>query len=537
MAPSLVPSFTDPVLTDLTGSWEYVKKIRADVTLGDTSFSVISHSINVGSAHNLLSKQFCAQLLQLHSQLNFTHIRILELVSNSFIPMVLPDYDYYFQNVDRILSFLFEHGLAPWIELSRLPQLSTISGVTNHFFHTPRDSRYYKLFTRFLSHVAGHWPSNWTRKWRFELWFSPADQWEAYFQDFEKLQQLIQKYLPGASFGGPGCSSLQDGHDQETGILPFIQGFQQHNLFPDFFSLCLSYEIPGIMDRASLTHSAEDNSKTRISLHPDPDYLKKAVVFANQTLQELLPHTPLYISEWTSGSILDLPVSSSRYQAAFICRSLLQLGPWCEDAAYWLLSDVPHSRGMLHPQEFYYFGQGLFNREGIPTAACFAYELFHRLNGRIIYQEEHCLITRADQNHYQVLGFHYAHFSAASCFPENETMAFEQVNNFFQESSPLALSIELEHLLPGTYLISRTLINHEQGSILDIIIGEFNHSNLDRIEFLKNIKSPSQEELRYRLSSCIPQERRVFLQSQGKLTLETTLSAHDICLWDIRRQV
>ena len=69
------------------------------------------------------------------------------------------------------------------------------------------------------------------------------------------------------------------------------------------------------------------------------------------------------------------------------------------------------------------------------------------------------------------------------------------------------------------------------------MIGEFEHSNLDRIDFLKKTKSPSPEELQYRMQTSSPEVRRVFLKSDGRIQLETNLASHDVCFWDIRKQV
>ena len=499
------------------------QKIGADVSAGDIQLKNISSAINIGAAQNLLSDLFRKQLLELNNDMHFTHLRIQEMISNSFIPMVLPNYNYYFQKVDTSLSFLFEHNLAPWIELAKMPLTHEYSNGDSSFYYIRRDKRYLNLLTCFLSHVAGHWPHSWTKKWRFEIWMSPRDTTSEYMQDFHTIQNLISSYLPGAGIGGPGFNS----YTSACSLDEILQAFHTEAIRPDFFSIYLNYHI-----------TADGTGKdTPDQISSDPAYIEKTAALTANALQKLLPGTPLVVSEWTSADISNLPVANSRYQAAFIARTLLHITPYCDAAAYWLLSDVPHTSGILNPPEFYYFGQSLFNREGLPTASYFAYKMFHRLSGTIITQGENYCVTRNNRTHYQVLAFNYVHFAPSGEIPNQEALAFDQVYGLFQDVPDHQIIVTLHNLEPGVYLISRVLINLKHGSILDIIIGEFNHSNLDHIEFLQKTKSPSQNELLYRSSSCIPEERRVFLKSDETLTLETEFAAHDVCLWDIRKQV
>ena len=532
----------------ITASAALLQKIEVSASDGTAQIKNISTAINVGAAENLLRDRFRRMLLALHEEIHFTHIRMQEFISTGFIPMVLPNYAYYFQKADAVLSFLSGCGLAPWIELARMPiRPDSSSDSETTLFYVRRDKRFFDLLGSFLKHVSGRWPGSWTRKWRFELWMSPRDTVSVYIRDFQAVKKLINEYLPGASVGGPGLKPVLSSSEQHKKpdssqnhpmLNDILDAFQKAGVRPDFFSVYLNYSTEEELPHSNPAVSREtENAKSTGGISPDPAYIEKTAASTAEVLHRLLPGTPLSVSEWCSADIRNLPVAASRYQAAFIGRTLLHIAPYCDTAAYWLLSDEPHSSGMLRPPEFYSFGQGLLNREGLPTAAYFAYVLFRRLTGTIISQGENYCITRSNSTHCQIFAFHYTHFAPFVHIENAGDFAFDRVYDLFTESPEHAIRFTLHGLEPGIYLISRIFINLQRGSILDIMIGEYSHSNLGRIDFLQKTKSPSREELLFRSSACIPEERRVFLKSDGTLTLESDFSAHDVCLWDIRRQV
>ncbi|MCI5760234.1 MAG: helix-turn-helix domain-containing protein [Bilifractor sp.] len=528
---SLPPSFSGSAQSDrqklLQGLMRQSVLAQADEDQG--SFRHISSVINIGSAANLLSSRFRGQVIQLNSEMHFTHLRILELVSSSFIPMLLPDYSYYFQNVDTVMNFLFENHLAPWIELSRLPlERRPITSEDSSFYAVRRNRRFMNLLERFLQHIAGHWPEGWTGSWRFELWMSPTETIDEYMHDFREVERLLQTWLPGARLGGPGYNVCATPVSPEK----ILDAFARKNLKPDFFSIHLNDHVPA--------HTAKDPARQilpDLTIASDPSFPEQEAATLRHILKKYFPDTPLVVSEWSSAWIVGLPIADSRFQSSFIARTLLKLSTQTDLAAYWLLSDTAHAAATLNPPELYYFGQGLINREGLPTSAYFAYRLVQRLNGTILGHGDNYCITRCNPTHYQVLAFHYTHFTPSGEFPENNAFAFDRVYTFFAKEEALQISVTIQGLDPGIYLVNRILINEQHGSDLDIMIGEFEHSNLDRIDFLKKTKSPSPEELQYRMQTSSPEERRVFLKSDGSIQLETNLASHDVCFWDIRKQV
>jgi len=88
----------------------------------------VNRMINIGSVQNMLSEQFRTKLVGFASESGIRYIRIQGMLSGSFIPMVLPHYEYYFLSVDTVLTFLYANQLIPFIELTRLPVLASEAG-------------------------------------------------------------------------------------------------------------------------------------------------------------------------------------------------------------------------------------------------------------------------------------------------------------------------------------------------------------------------------------------------------------------------
>ena len=219
--------------------------------------------VNIGSVHNLLSESYRARLLDCCREQNISCVRLMELCSNSFVPMTLPDYDYYFQNLDIALSFLYKYSLTPLVELSRLPFcFPFLSEERKSFCYIHRNSRYFRLLRGILGHISHRFPRDWLAKWRFEFCMSPVDSERTYLQDLERIRNLIGTYLPGAQLGGPGydpCST-------PVSLPELLSALKESGMQLDFFSLYLNYH-----EKDSLSG---DTAAYRIS--KDPDHLKKS---------------------------------------------------------------------------------------------------------------------------------------------------------------------------------------------------------------------------------------------------------------------
>ena len=469
--------------------------------------------INIGRAQNLLSRKYQKNLLSVCWHFGFRYIRIQEVISNAFIPRCLPDYDYFFQNVNTAVSFLCQNDLIPIIELSkRYQQHYSLSSFPNAIL---RSDRFFRLFEGFLSYCQARWPADWLSKWQFELWFSPKDTPEKYAADVRRIRKLVDQYLPGAKVGGPGynpCLPLYPLPD-------FLTALHKEMVCLDFISISLNY-------------CTYENDILQIST--DKNLLKKRCQTIKEELHIHAPKIPLYVTEWTSAYIPELPVSQSRYQAAFICRSILELQDSCDLLGYWIFMDdiLAKTADVI---EFDYWNQGLLNTDFQKSPAFYAFEIMSERGSQIICKGPNYLITQKSTNHYQVIAFNYAHFDAAHTGMTEQQDTFHHIYDIFETVPEIHINLRLAGLAAGSYQVTRRLLNKYHGSYLDILIGEYTHSNIEQNEFLQYAKAPFGLQNRYRLRSCTPEERTIYVSVEHTLTLPSVLPAHCVCAWDIRR--
>lgn len=475
--------------------------------------------INIGSVKNLLMEDFRRQLLHAKQSLNLEYIRIQGLISSAFIPRVLPDFEYYFLDTENVLDFLYQHDFVPMIELSRLPfNYSQPSAIYTETSSIPRNRRFFELLESFLIQCSSEYSDSWTGKWMFELWKTPKETVSQYAADFCRIRGLLEKYLPGAVLGGPGFDSCQD--EKEFEII--LQALKDSHARPDFISAYFS-----------LLAKVDD---FQYIVSTDKDIFRKRAKNLHDLLAGCFPDIPFLITEWNSVFLPNIPVQYSCFQAAFICKAALEAAPYSEMLGYWIFSDTTSLQDPTKAETLYFWGQGLFNQDNIAMPSYYAFQLLNYLGRNLIRQGRDYCVTQNEPGHYQILSYHYAHFLATSLLKAEKEISFADTYKLFENTPPVQMCFELENLIPGTYRITRFLLDRANGSILDLWIGGFAVSNIDEIEYLMDIKLPVPEQLDYLQRSCLPEERTIFVKTEDTLVVESPLQAHNVCLWDIKLQ-
>ena len=453
----------------------------------------VNRMINADSVHNLLSDRFRLRLLRFCRDMHITCVRIKGLISSSFIPMILPHYEHYYQNVNTVLSFFFENGITPFIELSKLEmQFGEEAFIAPHYNYVARNERSFRLLESFLRHVTRRWPASWLNSWIFELSMLPRDSADSYAEYLSRVQKLIRTYIPGAAVGGPGYdSNLYRPHPEQI-----LRAYAQHNLHPDFFS-------------ASLHFLKKQDSDT-VGISSDPDYL----ISNCRKLRDLMTRSglnlPLYITEWSAAALPSLPVTASLYQSAFIAGTWSRLDSVCDLAGYSLFCDTERTENFYDPA-IYHFGCGLLGNNFMPYASYYAYALCASLGNEVLAEGSFYRFIRAEENHYQLLVFHYSHFRPYSD-PEITDVT-------------------------DLYHITRTSIDRDHGSFLDTLIGEYTHSNIGKVEFLQHTRMPSGVQKDYRTDSSLPQERSTYIRISDTMDIQLILEPHAVCLISLRRLI
>lgn len=469
--------------------------------------------INIGNANHLLSLKYQQALLDSCQRLGFRYIRMQELVSSAFIPRTLPDYAYRFQNVSTVLSFLYQNRLIPFVELSQRCQESR--SMLSAPASVLKNRRFFQLFESFLSYCASHWPASWLAEWKFEVWMPTNDTLESYAKNMLQIKALLQQYFKGAGFGGPGFDPCFSSYTLEQ----CLTVLSKENVQPDFISVHLNYFI-------------RDDKLLQIST--DKDLLQKRCGQYSRAIQKHFPGLPFYVTEWTSAYISDLPLSRSRYQAVFICKSILDLQDSCSLLGYQLFMEDTSIR-TSDTTKFDYWEQGLVNTDFIRSPAFYAFGMMRERGNRIISCGPDYLVTQKSPGHYYAAAFHYAHFNAAHTGITGEKYHFENIYDIFEAPADKNIRLELYGLSSGFYRVTRRFLDKFHGSYLDILIGEYTHSNISRDEFLQYAREPFDIQNSYCLKACIPEERTIYISVKDILSLSSVIPVHCICTWEIQK--
>ena len=507
---------------------EEASDVRLLSFAADTSHTSMWHHgcstlMNIGYASNLLRDVFCRDLLKAADRLGIRNLRILGLISNAFIPRVLPDYDYYFLDIDKILSFLQRSKFVPLIELTRLPCLYTRENTTGSVSYIPRDSRYLNLLDAFLNHIVHAYPVSWLASWEFEIWKMPRETAYAYVQSFKNIQKLIRKYIPDARIGGPGYDSSHPLSDLEV----LLREFQSQSVIPDFITAYFN-----LLSRVRTDYYMVSQEKSIFT---------ERASSIKELLRQYELSSDFYATEWTSLPIVlpNTPVQASCYQASFVCKAALDLLPFCQKIGYWIFKDTHFStNSVLTQNELHYFwGRALLNSESFAQPAYYAFMFLSRLGSSLILKNENFCITQSEENHFQVLTYQYSPIVFSSILENDEFSTFTKVYSCFENTSQKKIVFSLEHVLPGTYHITRMIIDRAHGSLLDLIIGSFESSNISPEEFKANLQMEAIHKPNYFKKGCIPEERSIYYQSDGTIELFLTLSPNIVCFWDVIRLI
>lgn len=495
---------------------QYVQTFSTDLSETHVLQKNFSILVNVGSAQNLLLHNFCQKLLEARQTLHFQYLRILGMVSSSFIPRVLPDYEYYFQNTEKVLAFLYQNDLIPFIELSRLSTYFAQSpDSSSGNFVLSKSGQYFQMLEAFLDYCANMYPDSWTSQWKFELWKPDEASITSYIKEFSIINRLIKKYLPGAQLGGPGFDSCTPLYEMEH----ILEKLRKENLHPDFISSHLNLFVKA------------DDSSYQISM--DKKFMGKQAGMIQKIVHSVFPSAHFYITEWNSAFWPDMPVQYTCFQSTFICKTALEINSCCDLLGYWLFGESPVMHNLLQVSPLHFWGQGMLNKDGLPLPSYHAFKILNLLGSHLIEQGENFCITQSEPDHYQILTFNYSHFSSSAILHTDKTRSFIDVYQLFENMPVVKMRFELKNLTPGTYRIQRHLLDRSHGSVLDIWIGGYISGNLDELEYLMKIKLPTPEELRYWQKTCIPEFRTIYLQAENSLSVETPIDVHNVCLWDI----
>jgi xylan 1,4-beta-xylosidase len=331
----------------------------------------------VGSCHAPLALRddWQTQLRRCHDELGFGHVRFHGLLCDDMSTLV--EYQggpvYSFFNADRIVDYLLDIGMRPFVELSFMPgALASGSKTVFHYRGNITPPRDYAQWGLLVYKLAAHWVQRYglaeVGRWPFEVWNEPnleqfwAGTQEDYFRLYRHTAQALKAVDPGLQVGGPATA-------KEEWLEEFLDFCALHRLPADFVS---THHYPNDV----LWYENQD-TETQLA-NSRRGILREWGLQAHARARG----RPLYYTEWNCSSNPRFPLQDEPYAAAFAVKAVLEMAGLVECYSFWTFSDIFEEN--YFPSVPFHGGFGLLNLHGIPKPVYHAFALLHRLGNELL---------------------------------------------------------------------------------------------------------------------------------------------------------
>lgn len=491
-----------------------VRECRADSDVFRKRNVLLNKAVNVGEAYSLLQSEVQNQLREIRQETGIIYARIWNLFSKE--NCIEGKQEYNFRNIDRVLDFMVENHMKPYIELGTKPSI---------FMYTPERmvrqdlreletynfEKFSALIKAFCMHLVNRYGVDEIESWIFEYWNDPklhmTQEDGEYYPNFEMIYRTLKSISPEIKVGGAG----------------FILGFETpvcNNIFriwakreiqPDFLSLC-SYQYVALMEHG------ERYGRKSIDGH----YMKNQVELLREVMTEnnfLIPE--LHIDEWNFTVSNRNIINDSCGQGAYIMKNCIDMAGTVDFMAYWhgldIYSDYHDSNTILNGDS------GMISRDGIRKPSFYAFKFLDKLQPYLLTQDDNCIITTNRKGRYAIACHNYKRLSSEYVFKEEDQIKVEELEFYMENTEPLKIKFTLDHVRNGTYQVKVYYVNKDNGNAQEI---------WRKMEYAKGL---AKDEIEYIKKRSVPSmEMRTVQVDDGVLEFENTLQAQEIRLLDIQ---
>jgi len=342
--------------------------------------------INVDQCRWLVRHDLLAQLERVQRELGGRHVRSVGLYDDE-LRVFCPGPETFgaaeprvartnWQIVDSVWDALLDRGLSPMVTTSFIP--SRLAGGPTTVFTTrghtspPRDyGEWSALVSESVRHALDRHGLAVVRDWYFEVWNEPnlrgwfwgADQAE-FFKFWACTWRAIKAVDAGLRVGGPSTARAEWLED-------FVGFTKTHDCPADFLTLHIYNNDSEAGALAPFAGPQEDKAGT------SPNLAAGVVRGSRRLANELGFKGELHFNEWGRSWRPVEPDRETANEAAFIVRTMADVGQEADEFAYWCVSDIYDQVG--YGWETFHGGYGLLNLQGLRKPGYHAFALLHRL--------------------------------------------------------------------------------------------------------------------------------------------------------------
>lgn len=441
--------------------------------------------LNIGSVTALMRSDLQEQLLLLHKELKIEYIRFWDLFTDDmYIDVNRTDGHYNFKKVDKVLDFLIENKMHPFVDLGLKPYYLTRSVDKERMTERPISynglTDYHRVLYAFLAHCVNRYGLEEVETWYFEQWGDPritsGDKYGTYFDVFETAYHTVKSISPKIRIGGAGFGRLYSTLEFKE-ILELWKARPYH---PDFLSI---YSYPYL--------ARSNNESLNDDRIQDSNFVNNQVLMMQEVMKGIDFTTPeLLVTEWSSSISNWNSLNDSMYKGSFVLKTIIDNIGSADMLGYWLASDILAE--YFDSDAFLHGGNGLLTMDAIKKPVFYAIQFANQLGDTLLGKSPHAMVTQSDSGNYGIVCHHYINPNFRYFLRAEDDIDVRKQFLLFDETNDLHLHFRITNVKNGRYLIKLRSLNSEHGSVQDEWSAMDYTDNLgpQDITYLKNISTP-----------------------------------------------
>lgn len=445
----------------------------------------------VGRAYDILRADLQEQIGEFQAKIGITHLRFHGIFSDE-MRVVTRNQDgslnIFFDIIDKVLDYLIDVGIAPFIDLTFMPDAlksnnKTVLRYAGNISQPAVLGEWCLLIHEFMLHIKFRYGAEEVRRWYFEIWNEPDyiwdGTWQEYLEFYRETVQTIKTVDQEFKIAGPCLMPPNKMNKKSEQLKAFVEYIRQHNLPLD----CFTFHLYGEDDI-----SYWPNEKAIAVLGNNSDY-KKGVAFYQNQLKPLGKRKPeTIITEYGIAARHGNYLLDTMYPACRYIQDMLELQGDINGLAYWVLSDI-FEENYIQPLTFH-GGFGMVTKEGIKKPVWYAAWFLSKLGTEILMQTDSIIVTRKGDE-VQVLAFCIPQYDQLFKNGDCSGLDYERRYEVFAHKNPLEIKLTLTGV-EGKYQIDEYRLDREHGSAYDVYLKMGMPAELlvEQVEYLKAHSGP-----------------------------------------------
>ena len=467
------------------------QEISADGSISESFHKNWNKMINIGTASDLLRSDMQEHILMLKNRLQFQYVRFWDAFSpEMYIDLKAAAGQYNFDRLDRVLDFLVENKIKPYMELGYKPKKllrNLYSALIKEDVKDRADSMEEPeaFINSFTVHLINRYGMEELETWYFEIWkeeievnhtvrYESID--EKYFRLFDAITGTMKQYSPNFRIGGAGLG-IRFG---QKNFKDFLVNWKSDHMLPDFLTLYCYPFIPGEVEGERITKPSTDRS-----------YMKNQLVMAKELMEEIdFPVPELHVTEWNSTVSNRNVLNDHCNKGAYVMKNIIDSIGLAELTGYWVGSDL--FADFYDSQPVLNGGCGLITKDGILKPAFYAMGFLNKTGKKLIQKSDNYMLTYCGHSNYGIACHNYKHYDYSYFLRLENEISVREANRMFADRDRIHLKFHIRNVKNGNYQIKVHSINQSYGSVQDewIRMDLIAAVNKEEAEYLKRVCIP-----------------------------------------------